>query len=119
MQRAVKQARNKLGIQVLPHELRHAYATHCMESGVNPRAIQQVMGHKSIETTMRYLHAESLSLPSPLDRMGSANPDPDPLSLFNIPCRKEESARKGHLDVRTIPAYELPMREAKYQKFFL
>jgi integrase len=55
VQRAVKQARRQLGISVLPHELRHGYATHCLERGTNPRAIQQVMGHKSLETTMGYL----------------------------------------------------------------
>lgn len=67
VQNAIKQARRKLGIMVLPHELRHAYATHSLERGTNPRAIQEAMGHKSLETTMGYLHAESLSVPSPLD----------------------------------------------------
>ncbi|HEY5910342.1 MAG TPA: integron integrase [Verrucomicrobiae bacterium] len=67
VQRAVKYARRKLGISVLPHELRHGYATHCLERGVNPRAIQEAMGHKSLETTMGYLHAESLSVSSPLE----------------------------------------------------
>jgi integron integrase len=69
VQRAVKNARRKLGIAVLPHELRHGYATHCLERGANPRAIQKAMGHKSLETTMGYLHAESLSVQSPLDLM--------------------------------------------------
>jgi integron integrase len=67
VQRAIKQARCKLGISVLPHELRHGYATHCLENGVNPRAIQEAMGHASLETTMGYLHAESLSVRSPLE----------------------------------------------------
>lgn len=67
VQRAIKQARRKLGIMVLPHELRHAYATHCLQRGTNPRAIQQAMGHRSLETTMGYLHAESLSVQSPLE----------------------------------------------------
>jgi integron integrase len=67
VQRAVKHARRKLGISVLPHELRHGYATHCLERGANPRAIQQAMGHKSLETTMGYLHTEALSVSSPLD----------------------------------------------------
>ena len=67
VQRAVKYARRKLGISVLPHELRHGYATHCLERGTSPRAIQQAMGHKSLETTMGYLHAEALSVCSPLD----------------------------------------------------
>src|SRR5262249_22224063 len=54
VQRAVKYARRRLGISVLPHELRHGYAMHCLERGTNPRAIQQAMGHKSLETTMGY-----------------------------------------------------------------
>ncbi len=71
VQRAVKYARRKLGISVLPHELRHGYATHCLERGTNPRAIQEAMGHKSLETTMGYLHAEALSVPSPLDNLSA------------------------------------------------
>jgi integron integrase len=67
VQRAVRDARRKLGISVLPHELRHGYATHSMENGVSPRAIQQAMGHSSLETTMGYLHSDSLSVKSPLE----------------------------------------------------
>jgi integron integrase len=67
VQRAVKYARRQLGIAVLPHELRHSYATHSMDRGVSPRAIQEAMGHKSLETTMGYLHTEALSVLSPLD----------------------------------------------------
>ena len=72
VQRAVKHARRRLGISVLPHELRHAYATHCLDRGTNPRAIQEAMGHKSLETTMGYLHAESLSVHSPLEALDGA-----------------------------------------------
>jgi site-specific recombinase XerD len=67
VQRAVKDARRELGLSILPHELRHGYATHCLERGANPRAIQQAMGHTSLETKMGYLHSESLSVRSPLD----------------------------------------------------
>jgi integrase len=72
VQNAIRQARRTLGIMVLPHELRHAYATHCLERGTNPRAIQEAMGHANLETTMGYLHAESLSVPSPLDQTQAA-----------------------------------------------
>jgi integron integrase len=72
LQRAIRDARRQLGIMVLPHELRHAYATHCLERGTNPRAIQEAMGHANLETTMGYLHAESLSVPSPLDQTQAA-----------------------------------------------
>ena len=69
VQRAVKRARRKLALSILPHELRHGYATRCLDRGASPRAIQQAMGHKSLETTMGYLHAEALSVASPVDAM--------------------------------------------------
>lgn len=70
VQRAIRTAVQRAKVDVLPHELRHAYATHCLNRGTNPRAIQQAMGHKSLETTMGYLHAEAMSVASPLDSRG-------------------------------------------------
>lgn len=67
IQRAVKASCRRLEVEILPHELRHGYATHTLNAGQNPRAIQQAMGHKSLETTMGYLHAEALSVKSPLE----------------------------------------------------
>ena len=39
------------------HELRHTCATNMLSSGVDPRTVQEVLGHKSLQTTMRYVHA--------------------------------------------------------------
>jgi site-specific recombinase XerD len=44
----------KRGVSI--HTLRHCYAPHLLEAGVNLRAIQRNMGHASLETTMMYLH---------------------------------------------------------------
>jgi integrase/recombinase XerD len=44
----------KRGVSI--HTLRHCYATHLLEAGVNPRIIQRYMGHSNLETTMVYFH---------------------------------------------------------------
>lgn len=67
VQRCVANAARPLGLDLTPHHLRHAYATHCLNAGQNPRAIQRAMGHANLETTMGYLHAEAMSVQSPLE----------------------------------------------------
>ena len=55
----VKRYRELLGlnIPISPHSLRHAFATYLAESGANPAAIQILLGHESLDTTTRYVHA--------------------------------------------------------------
>jgi integrase/recombinase XerD len=52
------------------HSLRHAFATHLLEAGVDLHTIQRLMGHTSIRSTLRYFHlarGHLLETPSPLD----------------------------------------------------
>jgi len=70
LRRAVKHA----GIQKKAtfHTLRHSYATHLLEQGVNLKIIQQLMGHTSLKSTAIYFHVQDVSkldIKSPFDKL--------------------------------------------------
>lgn len=109
----LRTALRKLGIakRVTPHTLRHAFATHAMEIGNDPRTVQGWLGHENIQTTMIYWHANSAHGISPVDcqlpaidlqrlRMGQVrhaiaySPDHD----VNMKALQEAM---GHADVET------------------
>lgn len=69
--------RNRLQLDpnISAHTLRHCFATHALEDGVDPVFIQQMLGHKHFSTTTIYLHLTSkglMGIKSPLDSFAGA-----------------------------------------------
>ena len=77
IQRAFNRARDRAGIRkaVRLHTLRHSFATHLLESGVDIFTLQRLLGHSSLRTTSLYIHVQCDNLKritNPLDLMWEA-----------------------------------------------
>jgi hypothetical protein len=83
VQRQLHRAVKKAGLRkpATMHTLRHSYATHMLEAGVDVMTLQKILGHRQLSTTARYLHLRGdhlQRLPSLLDRLA--------LPVSNLPA---------------------------------
>ena len=78
LEQVIRRSASAAGLSgVTPHCLRHSFATHLMEQGVEQRNIQALLGHRDPKSTEVYLHVSNKSIMgirSPFDRKdGTAN----------------------------------------------
>ena len=71
---------------ITPHSLRHAFAVHLLESGVDVRTIQLLLGHRSLATTARYLRIATVKVCAATS----------PLDLLPVPVPIEKPAAPQH-----------------------
>ena len=70
VQRAMRRANRHAGTEgISPHLLRHAWATHSADAGASLPDLQEILGHRDIRTTMRYVRPSPERVPSPLETL--------------------------------------------------
>lgn len=76
VQWAVKQAKKEAGIlkEMTVHTLRHTYATHLLEDGLDIMTIKDLLGHECIDTTMVYLHVAQSGRVKPFSPLDTLYP---------------------------------------------
>ncbi len=77
VQWVVREARKAAGLtkEVTTHTLRHTYATHLLEDGLDIISIKELLGHAHIETTMIYLHVSQMGRQKPFSPLDTLYPD--------------------------------------------
>ena len=68
--------------RITPHTLRHAFATHGLQSGNDIKTIQELLGHEDLNTTAIYVHADAACGLSPLDDRRQSLPVIQPIRLL-------------------------------------
>jgi integrase/recombinase XerD len=111
VQRQLRCAVKKAGLRkaATMHTLRHSYATHMLEAGVDVMTLQKILGHSQLSTTGRYLHLRGdhlQRLPSLLERLA--------LPVANLPEASAPAARPSVAATAVTPSAVTPSAGVEY-----
>jgi len=104
VQGALRRVVAELGLKkrISMHTLRHSWATHCLEAGVNLRLLQRYLGHRSLQTTSVYLHLTDAGEADAYRRINERMrfPEPDLPQMPSSPCLAKSPQTTAVLEKR-------------------
>ena len=81
----IRKACTKAGVrQISCHTLRHTFASHLVMKGAPVKAIQELLGHADIQTTMRYAHLSPSSLKTAIDLLEPSSRPPENVGQYMV-----------------------------------
>lgn len=107
-------AKTKLGLEddedFVFHATRHTFATRAVQSGVHPRVLQRLMGHKHLSTTMRYMQVSDAMLAAAVEQMqGSQN------HIGTVSSQHPQNSVRGGLQ-GVVKALNAPLSTARHSE---
>ncbi|MCB1071404.1 MAG: integron integrase [Verrucomicrobia bacterium] len=114
LQRAIRKAAAEAGIDkhVKSHTLRHSFATHMIQAGIDIRTVQDMLGHEDLNTTMIYTHVVKngpYGVASPIDRIADRLRPSPPTSVepISTPARLIRAGRE--VISRIVRCFAIPV----------
>jgi site-specific recombinase XerD len=118
VQGALRRAVQQVGLskRISIHTLRHSWATHALEAGVNLRLIQRYLGHRSLQTTTLYLHLTNEGEQDAYRRLNELMTSPQPVPRQDQAERPQAAAVATKQTVKKRTGKKRPVKKGPAKK---